>query len=116
MYSMYPQIPESSSFDQQTKSYLKKITANFPSWRICDASSCTEVEAGLEQVVVVKVEEEEEELEQVERLEAVSSCSQQRVGEVCAPVNCKFTTEKQECSTQQNRQQFNKIHPVALSL
>lgn len=74
--------------------------------RICGASTCTDVEAGLEHVeAVVKreeqvEEEEEEELKQLEQLEEVSSCSQQRVGEVCAPVNCKFTTEKQACSTQ----------------
>lgn len=55
-----------------------------------------------------KEEEEEEVLEWMEQLEEVSSCSQQKVGEVCAPVNCKFTSVKQECS-HQNRDQFTSV-------
>jgi hypothetical protein len=71
--------------------------------RICSGSSCREGEEG-----EGEGEEEGEVVEEREELEEVRSCSQERVGEVCAPVNCKFTAQKQECAAQ-NRQQIKQF-------
>jgi len=34
-----------------------------------------------------------------ESLESVQSCSEQKVGEICAPVNCRFNVGEEECTT-----------------
>jgi hypothetical protein len=75
--------------------YSVVISMMLLSSRICSGSSCREGDEG-----EGEEEEEGEVVAEREELEEVRSCSQERVGEVCAPVNCKFTAQKQECAAQ----------------
>jgi hypothetical protein len=82
--------------------YSVVISMMLLSSRICSGSSCREGDEGEGEG------EEGEVVEEREELEEVRSCSQERVGEVCAPVNCKFTAQKQECAAQ-NREHIKHV-------